>query len=64
MFGPDGTRLSSGQGALQRAHDVGWMEGNPEKSFWTGLKTTGRQRYSVMTYRCERCGFLESYAGS
>lgn len=40
-----------------------WIEGNPEKSFWTGLKTKGRERHAVMTYRCERCGFLESYAG-
>ena len=40
-----------------------WVEGKPESSFWTGLQTKGRERHSVMTYRCERCGFLESFAG-
>lgn len=39
-----------------------WVEGMPEKSFWTGLKTKGKESYSVMTYRCDRCGYLESYA--
>ncbi|MBK9547531.1 MAG: hypothetical protein IPO52_00120 [Gemmatimonadetes bacterium] len=41
-----------------------WLEGKPERSFWTGLKTKGHDRYHVMTYRCERCGYLESYADS
>jgi hypothetical protein len=40
-----------------------WVEGAPEKSFWTGLKTKGRESHEVLTYRCERCGLLESYAG-
>lgn len=39
-----------------------WLEGKPERSFWTGLKTSDRQQLTVMTYRCETCGFLESYA--
>jgi hypothetical protein len=39
-----------------------WLEGEPETSFWTGLKTKNRERYAVATYRCQRCGFLESYA--
>lgn len=38
-----------------------WMEGAAERSFWTGLKTKGRERFKVITYRCERCGMLESY---
>ena len=41
-----------------------WVEGAPEKSFWTGLKTKGRESYPVLTYRCERCGLLEAYAAS
>ncbi len=40
-----------------------WLEGKPERAHWTGLKTRGRQELTVMTYRCETCGFLESYAG-
>ena len=39
-----------------------WVEGAPERSIWTGLKTKGRQLLPVTVYRCERCGFLESYA--
>ncbi|MEI2721548.1 MAG: PF20097 family protein [Gemmatimonadales bacterium] len=39
-----------------------WLEGKPEVSFWSGLKTKGHDRHKVMTYRCERCGYLESYA--
>jgi hypothetical protein len=39
-----------------------WVEGAPIKSVWTGLKLKGRQRLPVTTYRCKKCGFLESYA--
>jgi hypothetical protein len=39
-----------------------WVDGPPEKSFWVGIKMRGRQVLPVMTYRCERCGMLESYA--
>ena len=39
-----------------------WVEGAPEKSFWRGLKLGNRAQYRVQTWRCGRCGFLESYA--
>ena len=39
-----------------------WLEGPPERSFWFGLKTKGKERFAVQTFRCTRCGFLESYA--
>jgi hypothetical protein len=39
-----------------------WVEGTPEKSFWVGLKTADRAVLPVTTYRCVRCGYLESYA--
>ena len=39
-----------------------WVEGPPRKSFWTGLKLSGSVQLPVTTYRCGRCGFLESYA--
>lgn len=39
-----------------------WVEGAPEKSFWTGLKLGRKTRLQVATWRCRRCGFLESYA--
>ena len=39
-----------------------WVEGEPVKSFWYGFDTRNRDAFAVSTYRCERCGFLESYA--
>jgi predicted nucleic-acid-binding Zn-ribbon protein len=39
-----------------------WVEGAPEKSFWTGLKTRGKDQVVVSTFRCVNCGYLESYA--
>lgn len=53
---------------LDKSHGEGyanateWAEGTPERSIWTGLKLRGRERHPVTTYRCERCGFSESYA--
>ena len=29
---------------------------------WTGLKLRGKAKQDVVTYRCKRCGYLESYA--
>jgi hypothetical protein len=45
-----------------RRHATEWVAGAPEKSFWMGLKIKGRQVLPVTVFRCERCGFLESYA--
>ena len=39
-----------------------WVEGAPERSFWMGLRMKGREVVPVVTWRCERCGYLESYA--
>ncbi len=39
-----------------------WIEGKPEYEFWSGLKTSGRTRYGITSYRCVKCGFLEQYA--
>ena len=38
-----------------------WLEGAPEKG-WFGLKLRGKKPLEIQTYRCNRCGFLESYA--
>lgn len=38
-----------------------WIAGQPDKRWW-GLKTGGREKLEVTTYRCARCGYLESYA--
>ena len=39
-----------------------WASGEPAYSIWTGMKMKGRERHPVITYRCPRCGFMESYA--
>ena len=39
-----------------------WVEGEPVKSFWSGLKVKDKQQFAVRTFRCAGCGYLESYA--
>jgi hypothetical protein len=39
-----------------------WVEGVPERTFWSGIKLKGKEVLAVMTFRCENCGYLESYA--
>lgn len=39
-----------------------WAEGEPERSFWFGVKLKGRRVLPVTTWRCTGCGLLESYA--
>jgi hypothetical protein len=39
-----------------------WVEGEPEPSFWTGLKVKGRRRFGVTAFRCPNCGVLVQYA--
>jgi len=39
-----------------------WVEGAPETSFFFGTKTAGRERHRLISWRCPRCGYLESYA--
>lgn len=39
-----------------------WREGEPKKSIWVGLKLGGTTPIEITTWRCRRCGYLESYA--
>jgi hypothetical protein len=39
-----------------------WQEGDPEASFWTGIKHLGKGKHPITTHRCTVCGYLESYA--
>jgi hypothetical protein len=52
--------------SLERAHGgfvaLRWLQGRPEPSFWQGTKTKGKDCRAIVTYRCTRCGYLESYA--
>jgi hypothetical protein len=38
-----------------------WVEGQPEPSFWSGIKTSGRTAFNVQAFRCVSCNFLEFY---
>jgi hypothetical protein len=38
-----------------------WVEGEPERSFWTGTKLSGKVQYQVQAYRCVKCGRIELY---
>lgn len=44
------------------AHVSTFQAGAPRKSFWTGLKQSTKDQIAVTTLRCNRCGYLESYA--
>jgi len=40
-----------------------WVEGEPEYSFWAaGVKVPTEKMINIVTFCCEKCGFLESYA--
>lgn len=39
-----------------------WAPGEPRKSMWTGLKIDKNDLLPVATFRCAKCGYLESYA--
>ena len=43
-------------------HVSKWQRGEPRKSFWSGVKLSREQQFEVTTFRCDRCGYLESYA--
>jgi hypothetical protein len=56
----EGFLLDSTYGRLQSE----WVEGAPEQSGWTGIKLKGKKQLPLVTFRCARCGYLESYAPS
>jgi len=39
-----------------------WAEGAPEYWFLGILRMRGRRKLPVQTFRCTKCGYLESYA--
>jgi hypothetical protein len=39
-----------------------WVAGEPQYSWLRSLKLWGKEKLDVATYRCRRCGYLESYA--
>jgi len=41
---------------------INWVEGAPDKAFWTVTRVPEEKCVPVGTFRCSVCGFLESYA--
>jgi hypothetical protein len=39
-----------------------WIEGEPVRSFFAGVKWRGRRRARVVALRCRKCGRLELWA--
>ena len=51
------------RGGGPRDQQVRWVEGEPIPRFWFhGVKLEGREPVPVTTFRCEGCGYLESFA--
>ena len=39
-----------------------WVAGPPDSSWAGGVKFKGKEMRLLKTYRCPKCGYLESYA--
>lgn len=39
-----------------------WVAGEPKPSYWYGVDIKNQDQIEVVTYRCDECGYLESYA--
>ena len=39
-----------------------WIGGTPERGWFGLVKIRGKRKLAVQTYRCTRCGYLESFA--
>ena len=50
------------RGHANSASQAEWAEGMPERTWWQGLRLKGKERIPAVTYRCPRCGLLQSYA--
>jgi len=53
-----GFTIERDQGAAAPAR---WADGPPTAG-WFGVKMKGKKQWPIETYRCVKCGFLESYA--
>lgn len=43
-------------------HQPTWVQGRPERSFWSGLKIKDKKQIPILTFRCAQCGLLLDYA--
>ena len=46
---------------LDRIEPARWVEGPPETGL-LGTTTRGKRQHRISTFRCSRCGWLESFA--
>ena len=45
------------------SHEVSrWQDGEPKRAWYGGVKASKSDQIQVSTFRCDRCGYLESYA--
>ncbi|HVF65194.1 MAG TPA: hypothetical protein VNE58_14475 [Casimicrobiaceae bacterium] len=51
------------RGDLDVQREAMWASGDPKRSIWA-MSAAGNdaRKFAMTTYRCERCGYLESYA--
>ena len=38
-----------------------WVKGAPEESLWSGPKTSDRETFNTLAFRCADCNYLEFY---
>ena len=50
------------EGFLAAPRVAEWIEGPLEKSIRLGVKIADRKRRVIRSFRCTKCGLLESYA--
>jgi hypothetical protein len=43
-------------------YPAAWIAGVAQWSKWLGLRLKGKTKLPVTTFRCQRCGRLESFA--
>ena len=55
----EGFLVDQGYGQI---HSSSWQPGQPVKTFWGTVKQLKREQIKVSSWRCQRCGYLESYA--
>ena len=60
----DEARLCDRQHLRQPRAASTWVEGEPKKSMWVGVKLDGKKPFEIETWRCPKCGFLENYAST
>jgi hypothetical protein len=47
---------------LRHRRSQQWQDGEPKSVWYGGVKMSKRDQFGITTFRCDRCGYLESYA--